>query len=129
MINKALVGAIVGFILGGLVVSTAALFFEDDPKNSSSQTSTAEHNQIATNKLKALKGDDFDKAFMAEMLQHHQGAIDMAKLTESNAKHSEIKQLGQDIMSAQSREIDMMQTWQGDWGYKATPRSHNTMQH
>ena len=78
-----------------------------------------------TEQLKTKTGDDFDKAFIEMMIIHHQGAIEMAKLTETNAKHDEIKQLGQDIMSAQSKEIDMMQGWQTDWGYKTTPMSHD----
>jgi uncharacterized protein (DUF305 family) len=124
MVNKALVTGIIGFILGGLVVSTAAVTLDDDQSNNYSKKSTSENNKMMMSNLQALKGDDFDRAFIDEMIMHHQGAIDMAILTETKAKHSEIKQLGKDIMAAQSREIDMMQTWQTDWGYKSTPNSH-----
>ena len=81
-----------------------------------------------TSSLKGKTGDDFDKAFISEMIAHHQGAIDMAKLAQQNAKHDEVKSLANDILSAQSKEIDTMQTWQTDWGYKNTPSiesSHN----
>ena len=78
-----------------------------------------------TNMLKNKTGDDFDKAFIEQMIIHHQGAIDMAKLAQTNAKHDEVKNLANDILSAQSKEIDMMQTWQGDWGYKSVPGSHD----
>ena len=79
--------------------------------------------------LKNKSGDDFDKAFLSGMIIHHQGAIDMAKLAQANAKHDEVKNLANDILSAQSKEIDMMQTWQTQWGYKNTPsiESHNMM--
>jgi len=77
-----------------------------------------------TDNLKNKTGDDFDKAFLSEMIEHHQGAIDMAKLAKTNAKHDAIKKLADDILDAQSREIDHMQTWQGDWGYKSVPKSH-----
>ena len=53
----------------------------------------------------------------------------MAKLADKNAKHDEIKVLANEIVSAQSKEIDLMQTWQSDWGYKGTPTSHDTMSH
>jgi uncharacterized protein (DUF305 family) len=79
--------------------------------------------------LKDKKGDDYDRAFIEEMIMHHQGAIDMAKLSAANAKHDEIKQLSNDVLSAQSKEIDMMQTWQTQWGYKDTPQSHGGMSH
>ena len=78
-----------------------------------------------TNMLKNKTGDDFDKAFVEQMIIHHQGAIDMAKLAQNNAKHDEVKNLANDILSAQSKEIDMMQIWQGDWGYKSVPGSHD----
>jgi len=74
--------------------------------------------------LQGKTGDDFDKTFLSEMTMHHQGAIDMAKLAKANAKHQQIKNMADDILSAQSKEIDMMETWQTDWGYKAMPQSH-----
>lgn len=82
-----------------------------------------------TSSLKSKTGDDFDKTFIAGMIIHHQGAIDMAKLAKDNAKHDEVKQLANDILSAQSKEIDIMQAWQTQWGYKTTPsiESHNMM--
>ena len=82
-----------------------------------------------TTSLKSKTGDEFDKVFVSEMIVHHQGAIDMAKLAQQNAKHDEIKNLANDILTAQSKEIDMMQTWQTQWGYKTTPsmESHNMM--
>lgn len=74
--------------------------------------------------LNGRTGDDFDQNFLSMMIAHHQGAIDMAKLAEKNAKHQEIKDLSKDILSAQSKEIDQMQAWQTEWGYKTTPQSH-----
>lgn len=74
--------------------------------------------------LQGKTGDAFDQAFLSGMIAHHQGAIDMARLVQANAKHDELKAMANDILSAQSKEIDQMQTWQTDWGYKTTPRSH-----
>jgi len=74
--------------------------------------------------LKSKTGDDFDKTFLNEMIAHHEGAIDMANLAKTNAKHQEIKDMANSIVAAQSKEIDQMQTWQGEWGYKDTPSSH-----
>ena len=74
--------------------------------------------------LQGKTGDDFDKAFLSGMIAHHQGAIDMAKLVQANAKHDELKAMANDFLSAQSMEIDQMQTWQTEWGYKTTPQSH-----
>lgn len=70
--------------------------------------------------LKNRTGDDFDENFIAMMIAHHQGAIDMAKLAETRAKHDEIKQLSKDIITAQTKEIQDMKKWQQDWGYGET---------
>jgi uncharacterized protein (DUF305 family) len=71
-----------------------------------------------TEGLKGLKGDDFDKAFVEMMIVHHQGAVDMAKEIPTNAKHAELKKLGQEIITAQTKEIEMMKSWLKEWGYE-----------
>ncbi len=126
METKPLLYGIVGFIMGGLLVSIIATTGDNKDANARQTVSTSEHSEIAADKLRNLKGDNFDKAFMDEMITHHESAIEMAKLIETNAKHDELKDLGQAIISAQSQEIDMMQSWQGDWGYKSVPKSHDT---
>lgn len=60
-------------------------------------------------------GDEFDQAFIDEMIEHHQGAINMARLAEQNAKHQEIKDLAKDIIEAQTKEIQIMNQWKADW--------------
>lgn len=65
--------------------------------------------------LEDKTGDDFDKAFISGMIVHHQGAIDMANEAKKNAKHDEIKNMADDIISTQSREIEQMRQWHKDW--------------
>jgi uncharacterized protein (DUF305 family) len=62
-------------------------------------------------------GDDFDKAFLSEMIVHHVGAVDMAKEAQTNAKHDELKSMADDIVSTQTKEINQMKEWQKKWGY------------
>lgn len=76
-----------------------------------------------TSSLKNKTGDDFDKAFISEMIAHHQGAIDMANLANQNAKHDEIKTLATDIVTAQTKEITEMKSWQTQWGYSSSTES------
>ena len=61
--------------------------------------------------------NDIDRHFIEQMIPHHQGAIDMAKLAQKNAFHQEIKDMADDIISAQTNEINMMKNWQSSWGY------------
>ena len=65
--------------------------------------------------LQGKTGDEFDKAFLSEMIVHHQGAVQMAQAALQNAKHDEIKQMAQNIISAQTSEIQQMQGWQKTW--------------
>jgi uncharacterized protein (DUF305 family) len=81
-----------------------------------------------TSSLKGKTGDDFDKAFISGMIAHHQGAIDMANLAKQNAKHDEIKNLADDIVAAQTKEITEMKSWQTQWNYSSSTTddsSHN----
>lgn len=64
-----------------------------------------------------LKGDDYDRMFIANMIEHHQGAVDMAKLALDKAKHQEIKDMAYAIIATQTKEIADMQAWQKQWGY------------
>lgn len=65
--------------------------------------------------LNGKTGDAFDQAFLKEMIVHHQGAVAMAEAALTNAKHQEIKDLAQEIISAQNSEIQKMQDWSKTW--------------
>ena len=67
--------------------------------------------------LQGKSGNDFDRAFIEAMTVHHQGAIEMAKEAQTNAGHPELKNLADDIISAQTNEINMMRDWQNQWGF------------
>jgi uncharacterized protein (DUF305 family) len=110
METKPLIYGIIGFLVGGLLVSIAATTFN---KPSSSE---AMKNMVSS--LEDKQGDDYDAAFIDEMIMHHQGAIDMAKLSAKSAKHQEIKDMSRDIINAQEQEIDRMKTWRATWNYE-----------
>lgn len=65
--------------------------------------------------LRGKTGDQFDQAFLSEMIMHHQGAVKMAEAALTGAKHQEIRDMAQDIISAQTGEIDQMRMWQKSW--------------
>lgn len=137
MMNKNTVVALaIGLIVGiGGTVGVTALTNNNDvtQANTTEQTASTDHSSMSMadmNKELATKtGDDYDKAFLEMMIVHHQGAIDMASLSPTRAKHDEIKTLSQDIITAQKKEISDMQQWQMDWGYMTSNDSMPGMNH
>jgi uncharacterized protein (DUF305 family) len=77
-----------------------------------------------TEALQDKTGEAFDKAFIDMMIAHHQGAVDMANLIPARAKHTEIKQLGQSIITSQTKEIQDMKHWQMDWENPGSSMPH-----
>lgn len=67
-----------------------------------------------------LNGDEYDRVFIANMIEHHKGAVDMAKLALGNAKHQELKDMANQIISDQSQEIEDMTKWQKQWSYPSS---------
>lgn len=132
MKNQSIVMGLAGLLIGvlgtGLVASQAVnnnqqgmMNFMGMRENSSSQKDAVGHDEMSmadmNKELEILSGDDFDKAFIEMMIAHHEGAVDMAKLSTTRAKHAEIKQLSSDIIQAQEKEISEMTAWQQSWGY------------
>ena len=130
MQTKPLLYGLVGFFLGGLLVAIAATTFNKPVQEATSNTNTSMSSMSMddmTADLKNKTGDEFDKAFIANMIAHHEGAVEMAKLSAKNAKHEEIKNLSNDIIAAQEKEISEMRQWQVDWGYSSTMMDHGSM--
>lgn len=122
MDTKNLLTGIISFIAGALLVSVAATTF-DKPELADDSMASMVHS------LKDKQNDDFDEAFISEMIVHHQGAIEMAELADSRAKHDEIKRLSKDIIAAQQKEISEMKQWMSLWGYDSKQDSHRPMPH
>lgn len=67
--------------------------------------------------LNGLNGEAYDKEFLKQMILHHQQAVDMSKYADTNAKHQEVKDLAQAVITAQEKEIADMKSWQQKWGF------------
>jgi uncharacterized protein (DUF305 family) len=66
-------------------------------------------------KLQELSGAEFEIAFMEMMIRHHRQAIREAERCMDRAYHGELVTLCQNIIEAQSAEIQQMQTWLCEW--------------
>lgn len=54
------------------------------------------------------QANETDGAFLAGMAPHHEMAIEMAEMAKERAEHREIKKLADDIVAAQSDEIELI---------------------
>lgn len=137
MNKNAIITLAIGLIMGigGTVGVTALVDSNKSNESTSSQSQTPTTNNTSMtmadmNKELATKtGSDYDKAFIEMMIQHHQGAIEMAKLSETRADRQEIKTLSQNIIAAQEKEIADMKQWQMDWGFVQSGDSMPGMNH
>lgn len=129
-----IIGLLAGILIAGAV---ATLSVNNDNRGmmkmmgmdmSRVQDKSAGHMGMSMNgmqsQLQGKTGDEFDKDFIDMMIAHHEGAVAMAKQAQQNAKHDEIKRTADDIIEAQTKEIDMMKMWQVDWGYNNTQQGH-----
>ncbi len=57
----------------------------------------------------------FDRAFIDMMIPHHRGAIAMANTEIQKGSHSELQKIAKNIIVAQTREIEQMQSWRKEW--------------
>ena len=50
-------------------------------------------------------GNGTDRAFVAEMIPHHEGAVEMAEIAQERGQSPFVKQLAEDIIRTQKQEI------------------------
>jgi uncharacterized protein (DUF305 family) len=77
---------------------------------------------------------DADVAFMAGMIPHHQGAVDMAQVVLKHGKDPETRAMAETIIKTQTAEIKMMEAWLAKRGKSAaaapdTPVSSDEVDH
>ncbi len=105
-----IVGAVGGYLLGA-----------DQRATPNTQTNEPMHHGMQSEMsgmmaaLEGKRGDEFDRAFLEEMIVHHEGALDMAEAAKLYAERAEIKTMADAIISTQTAEIEQMQAWQRAW--------------
>jgi uncharacterized protein (DUF305 family) len=64
---------------------------------------------------KLENAQDFDRAFVEHMIPHHQMAVMMASMLKNGSSRPEMRELADNIIAAQTEEIDMMREWLSEW--------------
>ncbi|MFC9910536.1 DUF305 domain-containing protein [Streptomyces sp. NPDC127197] len=106
----------------GTAAVTAALVLaacgsDDGSSDSGSGSgSAAKDSASASTEVTAEAHNDQDVSFAQGMIPHHQQATQMARMAESRASSSEVKDLAARIEKAQDPEIKTMSGWLKAWG-------------
>ena len=90
-----------------LLGATAATAFAATGCGSTSHTGS--HDSTATAATTAASAAAVDKAFVSQMIPHHQMAVEMAGYAPARGQRSEIKALGKAIIADQTTELTQMQ--------------------
>lgn len=109
LVLAVLVAALLGYMLGSASDKNGK-----GDRNPEAQGMHHEMNGMMAG-LSGKTGDELDKAFLTEMVVHHEGAVDMAEAVLANGKHPELKAMAEAIIAAQTAEIAQMKAWSAAW--------------
>ena len=97
-------------------------WFGGEPSGTSGMGGMMGHGSMGMSMM-GMEGDleklesasDFDLEFIAQMIPHHEMAVMMARMLLVSTERPEMKKLADDIITSQSKEIEMMKGWYGEW--------------
>ncbi|WP_421951385.1 DUF305 domain-containing protein [Pelagibacterium sp.] len=75
------------------------------------QAMMADMSAMHSDMMAAMMAEDFDVAFICGMIPHHRGALAMANAALEYAEDAWVKEIAQEIVDAQEREIAEMLDW------------------
>lgn len=117
-IGVLIAGFFIGYLFGNSSITSSNIHKMPDGTmmaNDHAHDSMEEMMHEMSDSLVGKTGGDFDKEFLTQMIVHHQGAVEMAEMVLKQSNRPELIQLAKDIISAQNKEIKMMQDWNVSW--------------
>lgn len=121
--NKEILYGIIGLIFGVLITVFVA-------------SNAVNNNNISMMQMLGIRGESqsmmarsniLDAHFTEQMIPHHEDAITMAKLAQTKGQRPEIKQLANNIIDSQGKEINQMKEWYKNWFGRDVPAGKNVM--
>lgn len=65
--------------------------------------------------FRGKEGEEYEEAFLRGMIVHHLGAVNMSEELLENTDRPELRAFAENIINAQSEEIDQMKEWLDSW--------------
>jgi hypothetical protein len=111
IVSRVRIGAL-AVRVGVLVVSVAVAWGTDLPSNSEGAFLSAMRLSMSAMMagMNALPCGNIDQDFVAQMVPHHQGAIDMAKAELLYGRNERLRRIAQEIIVEQKAEIVVLQS-------------------
>jgi uncharacterized protein (DUF305 family) len=95
-----------------LVLTLAAAVFAHNPNGQVDPMNAS---------LQGLKGAEFEMSFLQQMIQHHRGGVEMAKLVADHTQRAELRQFADKMIAMQGTRDRADDEWLTDW-YKTSPK-------
>lgn len=109
--------------IGGLVIGGVAIWFLTASAINSGNTGMMQMMGVPTAAQNMTRNSQsIDTHFIEQMIPHHEDAITIAKLAQTKANRDEVKQLSQNIIDSQGKEINQMKVWYKEWFGKDVPK-------
>ena len=117
-----LVYGIIGFLVGGVAVWSLTSSVVN-----SNNTGMMQMMGMRYGAQNMRSSESIDAHFIEQMIPHHEDAITMSNLAQTKAQRPEVKQLAQNIIDSQGKEIDQMKDWYKSWFGKELPTGYEVM--
>ncbi|GAX38520.1 DUF305 domain-containing protein [Nodularia sp. NIES-3585] len=101
--------------LTGGVLTACSTTTSENPNPNTTATETSDHQHMDHAMDLGPADASYDLRFIDGMIVHHQGAVDMAQEAQEKSQRPELKQLADEIITAQNQEIAQMQQWRSTW--------------
>ena len=90
-----------------LAVGGAYAMTRDDSHGSMNGTNTMDGMDHSSGMAIETDGQPYDQAFIDNMVPHHEGAVEMAKIVLAKGQREDVKKLAAQIVSAQNAETSV----------------------
>lgn len=84
------------------------------------QTGMMHHMTPQMANLTNLSGEAFDRAFLDVMIAHHLAAVNASEAAKQRVAHNDVRILADDIVLAQTQEVETMRAWRDDGAEEST---------
>jgi uncharacterized protein (DUF305 family) len=117
--TRILLAAFVAIFSSAAIAQTAAsgsdampgMNMEQHAAGKTDVSSTAADQKMMSGMSGVQYTGDADRDFVAHMIPHHQGAVEMAKVELKYGKDVKLRKLAKDVIAAQEKEIAFMKQW------------------